>query len=197
MAFIRMKNPELKNSVLHDAKSLASVFYKTYSNDFDIILPNCFLVVGQGESDLLCIRKSLYIEEVETKISKQDFYNDFKKTITLNMTNPNGTEYTTLNKHEAAKAGLCFFNRHWFLCPDDIIGLNEIPEHSGLMVVYRDKIKVIKSAPLLHRRKADIEMIYRASSSAARRIWDLRENVLQLKSQLTKDSVANKSQVIP
>ncbi|HEN3282359.1 TPA: hypothetical protein U5D21_004280 [Yersinia enterocolitica] len=187
-----MNNPVLKNNIVHNAKTLASIFYKTYSADFDIIIPNCFLVVGQGESDLLCIRKSLYIEEIETKITKQDFYNDFKKTIIVK--NSDGTEYTTVNKHAAAKEGLCFFNRHWFLLPEDIIELVDIPEHSGLMVPYRDKIKVIKSAPLLHRRKADIEMIYRASSSAARRIWDLRENVMLLKSQLVKSGVAHESQ---
>lgn len=192
MAFIRKHYSEQKNDVPLDAKSLASVFYKTYSEDFDIIIPNCFLVVGQGESDLLCIRKSLYIEEIETKISKQDFYNDFSKTITL-KDSENAT-YTTINKHDAAKEGLCFFNRHWFLLPNNVIELSEIPEHSGLMVIYRNKIKVIKSAPLLHRRKADIEMIYRASSSAARRIWSLKDNIGQLKSQLDQTAVVHEPQ---
>lgn len=167
MAFIQRKTEPVESVT---AKTLETAFYRRYWKSYDIILPNTFLAPWQGESDLLCIRKSLLVDEVETKISRADFLADFNKTVRF----PD-EEWREMNKHKAAAAGKCFFNRHWFLMPDELANRIEVPEHSGLMIYQNGWIREVKPAPILHKRKSTPDMIFRASAATSRKFWELKK----------------------
>jgi hypothetical protein len=161
------------------AKSLEAAFYRCYWKRYDIILPNTFLIPWQCEIDLLCIRKSLLVDEIETKVTRTDFLADFSKTVVF----PD-EGWKKVNKHEAAAAGKLYFNRHWFLIPDELREKVDVPEHSGLMVLQNGFIRELRPAPMLHKRKATPDMIFRAGAATSRRLWSLKKKEL-----MTHDNV--------
>ncbi|WP_186369721.1 hypothetical protein, partial [Yersinia aldovae] len=155
-------------------QSIANVFYKSNKKVYDVIIPNTYLLPHQGESDLLCIRPSLFIDEIEIKISKSDYLADFDKEVMFKDDN-----YLRVNKHKAAADGLLGCNRHYFLMPIELAEQIEVPNHCGLLGVTSGRwIRTIKSAPMLHKRKATLEMIYRASAAASSKYWNLTESLL-------------------
>lgn len=115
------------------------------------------LFVFDWESDYLCITKSGYIHEIEIKISRSDFANDFKhkkKKHLLLETKIEGM-ITKENKPD-------YF---YYAVPEEMISENEIPEYAGLIYVYQyDKddsgyINIVKSAPRLKQQKTDLERL--------------------------------------
>lgn len=111
----------------------------------DIILPNFY--VGVYEMDVMQLKKSGYIIEYEIKISRSDFFNDFKK-------NRFGS-----NKHEYMKSGKGYANRFCFVVPENMVSVQEVPDYAGLAYLCknicggRDYIKMIKPPPIIHKEK--------------------------------------------
>ena len=85
------------------------------------------LHIYDWESDFLAITRSLYAYEVEVKMSKQDFFNDFKKD----------------KKHKVLKDGIIKVggvisyppNYFYYACPPNMIDVNEVPSYAGLIYV--------------------------------------------------------------
>jgi len=148
--------PELNSTII------AKTFYRCWGDKFEITLPNVFLDFW-CEADLLGIRKSGYIDEIEIKVSKSDFKADFKKQCwwkTINdETRPwgNGFRRVEVKKHDMLEARDCLPNRFWFLVHPDIADKIDVPEYAGLLTVtpYKDHymLRHIKEAPLLHKTK--------------------------------------------
>ena len=103
------------------------------------------------ESDFFSISKSGYSIEVEIKISKYDFYNDYKKTTSSGKNKHDFMIDTNNNKP----------NKFYFACPENLITTNEINDKYGLIYIYRYKFnggetirhKVIQQAKFLHKDK--------------------------------------------
>lgn len=110
------------------------------------VLPNAFF--QSYECDVFSITTSKLIYECEIKISRQDFFNDFKKTSFKG------------NKHDNLKAGEGLCNRFYFVVPDGLVKPEEVPPHCGLLYVRacNDKrgyeVGVAKEAPMLKKTKA-------------------------------------------
>jgi hypothetical protein len=104
------------------------------SNSGGIIIPNFF--VGAYEMDLCQITRAGLMVEYEIKISRSDFFNDFKKG----------------NKHDVIKSGSrC--NRFFFITPRGLLNLNEIPPQYGL-IEYDNQFNtmcIIKPAKILSK----------------------------------------------
>ena len=85
------------------------------------------LHIYDWESDFLAITRSLYAYEVEVKMSKQDFFNDFKKD----------------KKHKVLKDGIIKVggvisyppNYFYYACPPNMIDVSEVPSYAGLIYV--------------------------------------------------------------
>lgn len=85
------------------------------------------LHIYDWESDFLAITRSLYAYEVEVKMSKQDFFNDFKKD----------------KKHKVLKDGIIKVggvisyppNYFYYACPPNMIDVNEVPSYAGAEAV--------------------------------------------------------------
>lgn len=149
-------------------ETLQTEFYRCWSQRYEIIAPNIFC--RTHEMDLVAIRRSRYLDEIEIKASKSDFKADFKKTIS-------GGKWPHIyekSKHEALAAGELPCNYFSFLMPEALAESCEIPDYCGLYIyIEKEKgpiyIREIKKAPLLHKNKtgdtfkADIgeKMIFR------------------------------------
>jgi hypothetical protein len=123
------------------------------SGTSDIIIPNFYL--GWYEMDLCKIMKSGYVVEYEIKISRSDFFADFKK--------DNGY------KHSRLQTNTSFCNRFFFVTPKGLLKPDEIPTYAGL-IEYSEgttnsywsnggSTNIIKAAPLIHKTKQE-EKIY-------------------------------------
>ena len=129
-----------------------------------------FKNVGFAECDVLSITKSNYICEYEVKISRSDFKADFKKPKHKLI-----TEKKFVN--ETVKWPYYGGNYFYFVVPENLITVDELPDYAGLIYVrnaqfgYNDypsgelKVKdimvyeIIKKAPLLHKAKASNDFI--------------------------------------
>ena len=121
-------------------------FIRTGRND--IILPNIF--IGRNEMDVIKITNSDYLIEYEIKISRGDFFNDFKKEIDFYDANTYTHNYK--NKHELLKTGQLTSNRFYFVVPRDLIKVEECPKYTGLIYYDDDRwFSQVKNAPILHK----------------------------------------------
>ncbi len=107
---------------------------------YDVLLPNFFF--GYNECDLFRITQSDYVFEYEIKISRADFFADFKK-----------KTFGTL-KHDDLKAGVGGYvpNRFFFVVPEGLVKISEVPPYAGL-IYYGSSLTQVKTAKLLHKNK--------------------------------------------
>ena len=163
---------------------LQRVFYRHFFARYDFVAPNIHLDWEFGEMDLLCLRPSGYIDEVEIKLSVKDFYRDFKKKIKIIDEEFAGhyEKYKDVLKHDALKTGVPHCNYFSFLVTEEIVEKCDIPEYAGLYVYYINnagfgRIKTIKSPKLLHKRKLNDKLKYSAAKKMAGRYWGIRKKI--------------------
>lgn len=108
------------------------------STGYDILIPNFF--VGIYEMDLFHMKQSGLITEYEIKISRSDFFADFNKG----------------NKHQDMVNKCCRANRFYFVVPEGLVNLHEVPEYAGLMVFNGKCFRTLKNAKLIHKNKGSI-----------------------------------------
>lgn len=124
--------------------------YLDLSKNQEIIIPNFF--VHGYEMDVFKLTNTGYITEFEIKISRSDYFNDFKK----------GNGFG--NKHDLIKSGKGVANRFFYVVPEGLIELSEVPKYCGLAYWYmedsitkgtirRCAIRIVKPAPFIHKEK--------------------------------------------
>ena len=90
----------------------------------DIVLPNFY--VGIYECDVLRITRADVAYEYEIKISRADFFADFKKC------------FGSVKKHDRIANGERI-NRFYFVVPEDMVTKEEVPAHCGLVYFHAKK----------------------------------------------------------
>jgi hypothetical protein len=98
------------------------------------------------ESDFFSVSESGYVYEVEIKVTRGDYKDDFNKT----------------NKHLLLAEGKDYIqnikrpNKFFYACPKGLLNTIEIPEYAGLIeITSPDEIAVVvKEAPFLHRENS-------------------------------------------
>jgi hypothetical protein len=166
-------------------KDLQATFYYCNQKRFELIAPNVYSDWSMGEMDLLCIRPSGYVDEIEIKLTSSDFKADFKKTVMLEggPAYPGATwnKHIKTNKHECVEKGLTYSNRFSFLLPEEIVDKCDIPDYAGLyagLYVYRcypngySNVREVKRGKLLHKNKIDLEMKYQIGRKMNFRYWN-------------------------
>lgn len=123
--------PNLKKS---DQISLA-IMRQCYGTPYDILIPN-FYFKGMFEMDVFKLSKSGYVTEYEIKTSRSDFFADFKK----------------YRKHTLMQEGKSVCNRFFYVTPENLIKIEDVPKYAGWAVVDdRGYVHVQKNAPLLNK----------------------------------------------
>lgn len=108
----------------------------------DIVIPNFFF--GFYECDLFQLSKTGYVTEYEIKVSRADFFNDFKK---------NGGA-----KHKPYASNQILShrpNRFVFVVPEGMVKEEEVPDYAGLLYFKKDYnwFDYKKGGKLLHKTK--------------------------------------------
>jgi hypothetical protein len=112
---------------------------------------------GIQSADIFGITVAGYAYEYEIKTSKRDFKADFRKRYKHNI----------LKEAESQKEYISIPNYFYYVVPENLIELSEIPEYAGLIYVkYSDNymgyyVDIKKNAPKLHDRKAS-EKLYKS-----------------------------------
>lgn len=106
------------------------------------------------ESDIWIMTKSGYAYEVEIKISRNDFKNDFRN---------------KKNKHLLLESKVTAENKRrpnylYYAVPEGLISVEEVPEYAGLLYIVPlsdtyNRVDVVRKAPQIHKDKADIEFL--------------------------------------
>lgn len=107
---------------------------------YDVLIPNFFY--GLHECDVFRITQSDFIIEYEIKISRADFFNDFKK-------GSEGKKHNNLS----AGTGSHVPNRFFFVVPENLVSINEVPEYAGLIYYKNEWFNTKKTAKLIHKNK--------------------------------------------
>lgn len=113
----------------------------------ETILTNYFH--ADWEADILIIDRDGFSHEIEIKLSKADFKNDFKKF----YTNHNGEKFL---KHDKICCGDYVCNQFSFLVPMGMVRHEDVPEHCGLIEFYHDEDRwettfyKVRPAPQIH-----------------------------------------------
>lgn len=163
-------------------KEIQLGFYRHTFQRYEMVAPNIYLDWQFNEMDLMGLRRSGYIDEVEIKTSKSDFLADFRKTVDIRSEGVclapghNYTGHFKKLKHEALPEGLPHCNYFSFLMPEEIAEKCDIPDYAGLYVcrLTRDNVVLVrekKKAPLLHKRKISDRMKYEVARKMAYRYW--------------------------
>ena len=159
-------------------KEIQDAFYKQNHARYEMIAKNIYIDSNFGEADLLGLRHSGRIDEIEIKLSISDFKQDFNKTVRIIDESVIGGFPVSrkMFKHDALKQGLNHCNYFSFLIPESLVGKCDLPQYAGLYIFYNDKrgvlrIKQERSARLLHKRKLDIRLKYEAARKMANKFW--------------------------
>lgn len=149
-----------------------------------------------NESDFLSFSRSGYSYDIEVKISRSDYFADFKKprhklmeSIMKGLTHAviKGTTYPWITKfwrrHNSAnihrkqeqfgftaiqiRENTSIANRFFFAVPEAMIHKDEIPNYAGLLYITpTGRVVKIKEAPLLHKNKHDVKKAFNVIYSA-------------------------------
>lgn len=138
------------------ANKIEDIVMKHYSQLGHTPITTRFIGMGIGEADVISITKSGFVNEFEIKLSRSDFNADFrnKEWKHRSMKERKGPtidiRYKTTWFHCA--------NKFWFVVPENLITLDEIPEYAGLIYINKNALSIIKNAPRLHAHKATEEL---------------------------------------
>ena len=145
------------------------------------------LYVYGWESDYLAVTKSMLAYEVEIKVSKADFNNDFKNKQDKHLLFEDGNVIGRFPK------GSSMPNYFYYAVPDGLISVNEVPDYAGLLYVQPWGITFVKQPKKLTDEKFDPVKLYIADKfyynmlnwkDKYEKLSDYAEEIKQLKKQI-------------
>lgn len=166
-------------------RALLYAFFVQSGQRYQLLAPNVHM--HDYELDILAVRKSGFVDEIEIKVSRPDFLADFKKTVQLK--NPEwddalpyvdqvrkGIEkWAPVTKHDALKDGRILANYFSFMLPVHLVEQCEIPDYAGLYAYDADyfggKVVEVKKAPRLHDRRMSPEAQAKVAFKMMWRYW--------------------------
>jgi hypothetical protein len=146
----------------------------------DIMLPNFY--AGMYEMDVFKLSAAGLVTEYEIKISRSDFFNDFKKP----------------HKHDNLRDGKLTCNRFYFVTPDGLLKAKDIPEYVGWIEVSESGcLQTRKSAPILHKNKYTSHMSLAQSLAFRERIYRQRSRFYEYEVKRLETKCENLLKQIP
>lgn len=135
---------------------LAIFKYRERISAWPILLTNIYFF-SWWESDVLFVTRSGYFHEFEIKLSRSDFKADKKKS----------------RKHDKLERG-CGPSEFYYVCPANMISIDEVPDYAGLAYVTSLGSLVIKKKAPRQRDALKIkpEHWQTLADKSCRRHWD-------------------------
>ena len=128
------------------------------------ILPN--VMVDWGEADLISVTAAGYMQEWEIKVSKSDFYADFKK-----------GKHRWLARPGYTPGGQCTASCFWYVMPDGLVPDLEVPDYAGHVAMVGGTVVIKRRAPMLHRRKLGDYQYDWLLRIAAMKLWSVKRDL--------------------
>jgi len=149
---------------------------------YDIIIPNYYF--GMYEMDLFRLLDSGYSVEYEIKVSRSDFKADFNKS----FKSFSGKHDSV--KHNDLQNGKRVCNRFFFVVPNGLIKVDEVPDYCGLIYYHPSgRLEMVKNAKMLHKNKiSDLRNMSHKLS--------IRCQILQSKLRYAKDDIREMRELI-
>lgn len=156
--FSKLEKSEIKKPTYKKKKSAKNIANKGKDNitskDIVSALSNLFInhkyvinnaYIFDWESDFFSVSESGYVYEVEIKVTRGDFKDDFNKT----------SKHTLLESADP-EINLKRPNKFFYAAPKGLLNTIEIPKYAGLIEIdSSDDMPVIsKNAPFLHRENS-------------------------------------------
>ena len=145
------------------------------------------LFIYGWESDYLAVTKSMLAYEVEIKVSKADFNNDFKNKQDKHLLFEDGSMIGRFPK------GSSMPNYFYYAVPDGLINVDEVPDYAGLLYVQPWGITFVKQPKKLTDEKFDPVKLYLADKfyynmwnwkDKYEKLSDYAEEIKQLKKEI-------------
>jgi len=157
------------------AKDITKVLYKYYQPTNKYCAQNIYLYDHfMGEEDFVVVKNNDYINSYEVKVSRSDFKADFKKK-NRHQILENGyfiSDKKQFKPREDKSKWYDYYepgeqiprdrpNKFFYVCPENLIKIEEVPKYAGLIYVSEDGIlKKIKEAPFLHKEIIDMTCVF-------------------------------------
>jgi hypothetical protein len=172
---------------------------KMHFRNYDYILFNTYMYAW--ECDFWALSTSKYAVEVEVKISRADFFKDFKKESKHEMLNAHKQEHFIWSRSpyrqygdqpikEGSYSSLYFCkpqerlpNKFYYACPEGLIKPYEVPAWAGLLYYNGYQMIEVKKPIFLHKLKLDktstlLSKYYYKTLNAHTEICRLRDKLL-------------------
>lgn len=155
-------------------------YFSRNRDKYRFIAPNIQMWAAY-EMDIIGVRRSGFVDEIEIKVSRSDFLADFKKVVIAR--DPGGdinckAEYE--NKHESLASGRTIANYFSFMMPEELAMqcVKDIPDHAGLYAYSTNPrrgawIWPVKASPRLHKTKIPSVLEERMMRTVSWRYWKL------------------------
>lgn len=163
-----MRNDTKMDTQLTEARIIKRL-HNYYATNSRYRLSNVY--VYDWESDFFLLKASGYAYEFEIKISRSDYIAD-KKKVEKHAILQTGEYKHQRTKWEydekTSKSKRIDFvdilaksrpNRFFYVVPENLISIEEIPDYAGLIYVNGWKIETVKPAPVLHKEKKDLTAV--------------------------------------
>lgn len=136
-----------------------------------------FVGAGYSEMDVVKVTSTDYIYEYELKVSRSDFlketknYNeniDRRKYIKHKLMK---SIYESIKSKSKSKKTYNTANKYFFVCPKDLIKIDELLPYQGLIYYDENKksFQIIKDAVFLHKIKINNNTIFRMLKTLSER----------------------------
>ena len=123
-----------------------------YAGNCKYKVPNVYVFKHDWESDFFVLKHNGYSYEFEIKISRSDFFADFKKESKHSILKDG---FYTVN--QGKKEHKFRPNKFIYVVPKGLVSLEEVPEYCGLIYATPYSLDTVKNAPFLHKNKLEFE----------------------------------------
>lgn len=140
------------------SQDIQKIIFKEYYERGHCPIAGNITVPYLYEADVLSISGTGLSYEFEIKVSKADFKKDFTKTKKHSSLRTRGLNHQNQNT-------LYIPSYFFYVCPENLIDVSEIPEYAGLIYCTENGLKEIKNAPRLHTIKVGKDILDKMARS--------------------------------
>lgn len=131
---------------------IQTLLNRKYIGNCKYKVPNVYVFKADWESDFFVQKENGYCYEFEIKITRSDFFADFKKKTKHDILQTGThTVYSGIREHKYRP------NKLFYVVPINLIKVEEVPKYAGLMYVEDYTVITVKEAPFIHKEKLKFE----------------------------------------
>lgn len=155
-------------------RSVQSRLWICSRSSFDVLLPN-YTPVEWWECDMFGVTRAGYFHEFEIKLTAADFRADAAKAKRRYDRADNWRPIDETKHVLLAGRSVRGPSMFWYVAPDGMIDLADVPEWAGLQVIRNGRwFETVKKAPRLHSQKIDRKIVEHALGVCYFRYWHAR-----------------------